>query len=85
MDKADKLTEILEDLCHNTMGNPPYRITEAHQTIQKLYEPLSEEEIEKIIFQRVEYHYQTENEDYMIGSPKKLAHAIYEAWQKKSK
>lgn len=30
------IEEILEDLCHNTMGNPPYRIKEATQAIKEL-------------------------------------------------
>jgi len=25
-DFTQRLTEIMEELCHNTMGNPPYRI-----------------------------------------------------------
>lgn len=37
----------------------------------------SEREIERIIFKRVQYHYQETNEDYMIGSPNKLAQAIH--------
>ena len=37
---------------------------------------LDEEKAEKVISQRVEYHYQERQEDFMIGSPKQLAHAI---------
>jgi hypothetical protein len=29
-----EIREILEDLCHNTMGNPPYRIDQALALIQ---------------------------------------------------
>jgi len=31
----DKLREILENLCHNTMGNPPYRIDQALSQIKE--------------------------------------------------
>jgi len=37
-DKEKKVRGILNDLCHNTMGNPPYRIDQATTAILKLME-----------------------------------------------
>jgi hypothetical protein len=44
MDKSKTIREILENLCHNTMGNPPYRIDQALSQIKKeLLEKLPKE------------------------------------------
>ena len=52
--------EILEELCHNTMGNPPYRIDQALSALRELvlsyqlkYEQLDMKlEREKVIYNR---------------------------------
>jgi len=75
--------EILEGLtcpeCKAFFGDKEYEenITQAEAQLSNLMrKKVEEKEIEKIIFQRVEYHYQDTNEDFMIGSPKDLAQAI---------
>ncbi len=68
--------EILENLVGVGKDcQPRMSIDQALLALREVVVPM-EGEIEKIIFQRVQYHYQDTNEDYMIGSPKTLAKAV---------
>jgi len=47
MDKSKTIREILENLCHNTMGNPPYRIDQALHSLKLAF--LKDVSVERII------------------------------------